>query len=131
MRKKRVILLVATLLILIIPLTAFAEDPDPAVSESPETAPAPTHAQSPAFTPAATQPSSPTANPTAEPTPLVDQLIIDSRNLYEGMDRTYAQGYVPRIVNGRAYIILPLLGETYDGKVTVTADLNAMTWKYE
>lgn len=125
MRKKRVILLVATLLILIIPLTAFAEDPDPAVSESPETAPAPTHAQSPAFTPAATQPSSPTANPTAEPTPVVDQLIIDSRNLYEGMDRTYAQGYVPRIVNGRAYIILPLLGETYDGKATVTADLGA------
>ena len=125
MRKKRVILLFATLLILIIPLAAFAEDPDPAVSEPPETTPAPTSAQTPAPTPAATQPSSPTANPTAEPTPVVDQLIIDSRNLYEGMDRTYAQGYVPRIVNGRAYIILPLLGETYDGKVTVTADLGA------
>ena len=125
MRKKRVILLFATLLILIIPLTAFAEDPDLAVSEQLETTPASTPAQTPAPTPAATQPSSPTANPTAEPTSVVDQLIIDSRNLYEGMDRTYAQGYVPRIVNGRAYIILPLLGETYDGKVTVTADLGA------
>ena len=123
MRKKRVILLFATLLILIIPLAAFAEDPDPAVSEQPETTPAPTPAQTPAPTPAATQPSSPTANPTAEPTSVVDQLIIDSRNLYDGMDRTYADGYVPRVVNGRVYIILPLLGQTYDGKVTVTADL--------
>ena len=110
MRKKRVILLFATLLILIIPLTAFAEDPDPAVSEQPETTPAPTPAQTPAPTPAATQPSSPTANPTDEPTSVVDQLIIDSRNLYDGMDRTYADGYVPRVVNGRVYIILPLLG---------------------
>ena len=123
MRKKRVILLFATLLILIIPLAAFAEDPDPAVSEQPETTPAPTPAQTPAPTPAATQPSSPTANPTAKPTSVVDQLIIDSRNLYDGMDKTYADGYVPRVVNGRVYIILPLLGQTYDGKVTVTADL--------
>lgn len=113
------------ILLLALPIAAFAEGTDPAASEPPETTPAPTQAQPPAFTPAATQPSSPTANPTAEPTPVVDQLIIDSRNLYEGMDRTYAQGYVPRIVNGRAYIILPLLGETYDGKVTVTADLGA------
>ena len=113
------------ILLLALPIAAFAEGTDPAASEPPETTPAPTQAQPPALTPAATQPSSPTANPTAEPTPVVDQLIIDSRNLYEGMDRTYAQGYVPRIVNGRAYIILPLLGETYDGKVTVTADLGA------
>ena len=65
----------------------------------------------------------PTPEPTPKPTSVVDQLIIDSRNLYDGMDRTYADGYVPRVVNGRVYIILPLLGETYDGKVTVTADL--------
>lgn len=122
--KKICVALLAALL-LIAPAFALAEGTDPAASEPPETTPAPTPAQPPALTPAATQPSSPTANPTAEPTPVVDQLIIDSRNLYEGMDRTYAQGYVPRIVNGRAYIILPLLGETYDGKVTVTADLGA------
>ena len=41
------------------------------------------------------------------------------------MDKTYQQGYVPRIVNGCCYIIFPLIGETYDGKVTVTADLGA------
>ena len=123
MRKKRVIVLFVTLLILIIPLAAFAEDPDPTASEPPEATPSSTPAQTPAITPAATQSSSPTANPTA--TPVVDQLIIDSRNLYDGMDKTYADGYVPRVVNGKVYIILPLLGQTYDGKVTVTADLGA------
>ena len=30
---------------------------------------------------------------------------------------------MPRIVNGCCYIIFPLIGETYDGKLTVTADL--------
>ena len=34
---------------------------------------------------------------------------------------------MPRIVNGCCYIIFPLIGETYDGKVTVTADLGATT----
>ena len=65
----------------------------------------------------------PTPEPSAEPTPVVDQLIIDSWRLYDGMDRTYAEGYVPRVVDGIVYIVLPLLGDTYDGKVTVTADL--------
>ena len=69
----------------------------------------------------------PTPEPTPQPTPVVDQLIIDSRHLYDGMDRTYQQGYVPRVADGRVYIILPLLGETYDGKVTVTADLGSTT----
>ncbi len=75
--------------------------------------------------PTASPPPTPVPPPT--PTPVVDQLIIDSYTLYNGMDKTYQQGYVPRIVNGRAYIILPLLGKTYDGKVTVTADLGATT----
>ena len=52
----------------------------------------------------------PTPEPTPQPTPVVDQLIIDSRHLYDGMDRTYQQGYVPRVADGRVYIILPLLG---------------------
>ena len=75
--------------------------------------------------PAETQAPVTTPEPTPEPTPVADKLIIDSWNLYDGMDRTYQQGYVPRIVNGCCYIIFPLIGETYDGKVTVTADLGA------
>ena len=59
----------------------------------------------------------------AEPTPVVDQLRIDSQNLYNGMTKTYAQGYMPLVSGGKAYIVLPLIGQTYDGKVTLTANL--------
>lgn len=99
----------------------------PAQTELPaQGEPTPMSSPTPSPTPALdvnTQPAAPVATP--EPTPVVDQLIIDSWRLYDGMDRTYQQGYVPRVVDGRVYIILPLLGETYDGKVTVTADLGA------
>ena len=93
------------ILLLALPAAAFAEG-----TETP-----PAETQAPVTTP----------EPTPEPTPVADKLIIDSWNLYDGMDRTYQQGYVPRIVNGCCYIIFPLMGETYDGKVTVTADLGA------
>ena len=91
------------ILLLALPIAAFAEG-----TETP-----PAETQAPVTTP----------EPTPEPTPVADKLIIDSWNLYDGMDKTYQQGYVPRIVNGCCYIIFPLIGETYDGKVTVTADL--------
>ena len=94
------------ILLLALPIAAFAEGETP-----------PAETQAPVTTP------NPTPEPTPQPTPVVEQLIIDSWNLYDGMDRTYQQGYVPRIVNGCCYIIFPLIGETYDGKVTVTADL--------
>ena len=90
------------ILLLALPIAAFAEGETP-----------PAETQAPVTTP----------EPTPEPTPVADKLIIDSWNLYDGMDKTYQQGYVPRIVNGCCYIIFPLIGETYDGKVTVTADL--------
>ena len=93
------------ILLLALPIAAFAEG-----TETP-----PAETQAPVTTP----------EPTPEPTPVPDKLIIDSWNLYDGMDRTYQQGYVPRIMNGCCYIIFPLMGETYDGKVTVTADLGA------
>ena len=92
------------ILLLALPIAAFAEGETP-----------PAETQAPVTTP----------EPTPQPTPVADKLIIDSWNLYDGMDKTYQQGYVPRIVNGCCYIIFPLIGETYDGKVTVTADLGA------
>ena len=95
------------ILLLALPIAAFAEG-----AETP-----PAETQAPVTTP------NPTPEPTPQPTPVVEQLIIDSWSLYDGMDKTYQQGYVPRIVNGCCYIIFPLIGETYDGKVTVTADL--------
>ena len=92
------------ILLLALPIAAFAEGETP-----------PAETQAPVTTP----------EPTPEPTPVADKLIIDSWSLYDGMDKTYGAGYVPRIVNGCCYIIFPLIGETYDGKVTVTADLGA------
>ena len=95
------------ILLLALPIAAFAEG-----TETP-----PAETQAPVTTP------NPTPEPTPESTPVADKLIIDSWSLYDGMDKTYGAGYVPRIVNGCCYIIFPLIGETYDGKVTVTADL--------
>ena len=92
------------ILLLALPAAAFAEGETP-----------PAETQAPITTP----------EPTPEPTPVADKLIIDSWSLYDGMDKTYGAGYVPRVVNGCCYIIFPLIGETYDGKVTVTADLGA------
>ncbi|MCH5344548.1 MAG: hypothetical protein J1E64_10960 [Acetatifactor sp.] len=60
------------------------------------------------------------------PAAIIEPLRIDSTNLYEGMEQTYGQGYIPRVVDGKAIIILPLVGQTYDDKVTVTADLGTM-----
>lgn len=114
MRKLCSLLLTAVLL-LALPPAAFAM----------ETTPEPT---APVEPPAATEePMIPTAEPEApEKTPtVIDQLRIDGTTLYEGMDRSYEQGYIPHLEEGSAVIVLPLLGETYDGKVTVTADLGA------
>ena len=110
--------------------TALAEGDMPDGQEMPtQTEATPTPPPTPAATPTVTPAVMPEPIPesTPEPAPVVDQLIIDSWHLYDGMDRTYQQGYVPRVVNGKVYIVLPLLGETYDGKVTVTADLGATT----
>lgn len=42
-----------------------------------------------------------------EPTPA--GLVIDSQNRYEGMERTYAEGYIPKVERGRVYLVVPLL----------------------
>lgn len=60
---------------------------------------------------------------TTQPAAVVEQLRIDSKTLYGGMDKTYEQGYIPKVENGKVSIMLPLLGKTYDEKVSITADL--------
>uniref|UniRef100_UPI004057289F COG1361 S-layer family protein n=1 Tax=Acetatifactor sp. TaxID=1872090 RepID=UPI004057289F len=60
---------------------------------------------------------------TPQPSAVVEQLRIDSKTLYDGMDKTYEQGYIPKVENGKVSIMLPLLGKTYDEKVSITADL--------
>ena len=53
---------------------------------------------------------------------VVEPLRIDGKTLYDGMDKTYEQGYIPKAENGKISILLPLLGQTYDGKVSITTD---------
>lgn len=47
-------------------------------------------------------------------------LCIDDQHVYEGMDRTYRDGYVPRVQDNTMTIVLPLLAEGDMGD-TVTA----------
>ena len=103
-------LAIILILALILPAFSYAEGESPSPSTT-ETAP-----PSPA-------PPAPTPEPTPTPTPIVDRLRIDGYNLYPGMIKTYAQGYVPLVQDDAAYIVLPLIGQAYDGIVTVTANL--------
>ncbi len=48
-------------------------------------------------------------------------LSLDSANLYEGMDKTYSQGYSPIVANGVATLILPVLADGYLKGSTLTA----------
>ena len=121
--KRICLMLIIIMLILIIPLTAFAEGDEPSTSPSPDAT----------ITPAATATSTPTPSPSPTqqapetPAPIADQLHIDSYHIYDGMDRTYADGYIPQIKDGKAVIVLPLVGQTYAGTVNLKADLGATT----
>lgn len=55
----------------------------------------------------------------------VTRLSLDNENKYEGMDKSYSQGYVPRVDNGMAYIVVPILcsGELKDKSLRVSLNL--------
>ena len=86
---KKMIIGFALFLVMIIGfgMTALAEGPDGTASTPPDASPTAEPTAEPT-----TAPSPSPAEPT--PTPVVDQLIIDSWNLYEGMDKTYGAGSV-------------------------------------
>jgi hypothetical protein len=57
-------------------------------------------------------------------------LVIDNNNLYQGMAKTYSQGYLPKVEGGRVNVLLPLrLSNALDvtalknDTITVTLDL--------
>ena len=134
---RRLFTLILALLMLCMPVTVFAEETTPTSPEAtsdPTTvvteatgATETTQATEAAEATKATEPSTPATQPEETPTSIANPLYIDSWNLYDGMDKTYQDGYVPKVENGKAYIVLPLLGQTYDNKVTVTADLGSTT----
>lgn len=87
-------------------------EPDPSVSPEPSSTPGPTP-------------------PTQDPSPLPEpgkagaRLQIDNKNLYENMEKTYAQGYMPTIKDCSALVVLPLLcdGELAGGSLRARAGL--------
>lgn len=50
-------------------------------------------------------------------------LSIDTRHIYEGMEKSYAQGYLPAVSGGHAIVVLPLLSEAVISPLTVTVNL--------
>lgn len=53
------------------------------------------------------------------------RLTLDSRNCYDGMDKPYSQGYVPRVEGGNVYLAVPILssGTLKDQGLRVSLDL--------
>lgn len=49
-------------------------------------------------------------------------LVIDNQNVYEGMETSYAEGYVPKVEKDKAVIVLPLLSgkKLANNQVTVS-----------
>lgn len=49
-------------------------------------------------------------------------LVIDNQNCYEGMDKSYSSGYLPKIKGGKALVMLPLLAKRklFQNKVNVS-----------
>lgn len=51
------------------------------------------------------------------------ELSIDTGHLYEGMEKSYAEGYLPAVSGGHTTVVLPLLSEAVTGPLTVTVNL--------
>lgn len=54
------------------------------------------------------------------------KLAIDNQNRYEGMDKTYSDGYVPTVADGKVHIVVPLIcksGSVRNDELSVTMEL--------
>ena len=141
MNKRILALMIAFLLAINLPITAFAEETTTTTEDNTESsahteATDPTQQTNPTEGTEATKPTQPTngteaTQPTTptEPsgTQIPTSLEIDTENIYEGMDKAYEDGYVPKIQNGMMYLVLPLLsnGEIYKDEIKVSLDLGA------
>ena len=114
-------------------------EPDPSESSQPSEPSQPTQPTEPSQPTQPTEPSQPTqpTTPSTEPTlpsaPPVPEstiptaLTIDTENIYDGMDKAYEDGYVPRTENGFMYIVLPMLsnGNIYQNRIKVSLGLGS------
>lgn len=110
-------------------------DPAESIQPSPPTAPAtepslPTEPSAPLTPSEPTTPVTPTepTTPSTPTEPVTSQiptaLEIDTENIYQGMDMAYEDGYSPRVGNGYAYLVLPLLSNGDINNEKIKASLN-------
>lgn len=50
-------------------------------------------------------------------------LAIDPTHVYPGMDRSYSEGYLPAVSDGKVGIVLPLVGSVRGGKIRVVPEI--------
>ena len=121
-------------------------EPDPSESSQPSEPSQPTQPTEPSQPTQPTEPSQPTqpttpstdpTDPSTEPTQpsapdlpessIPTALTIDTENIYDGMDKAYEDGYVPRTENGFMYIVLPMLsnGNIYQNRIKVSLGLGS------
>lgn len=109
--RKKWIVITALLCLLVKPAGVYAAAPESAQEALPET--------SQDTVQDATQPT----GETVQPAPV--RLMLDSENLYGGMDRAYAQGYLPKVENQNAYLVAPIIssGSLKEQCIRVSLDL--------
>ena len=124
--KKNVCAWLLIVLLTVLPVLSLAEDDasDPVPVSAPETESAEPDPSSMPAEPTAEPTSEPTAQPTQEPV-IGETLSIDTATVYEGMQTSYGQGYLPTVAEGKATILLPLLGNTLGQRIRVTPELTA------
>ena len=101
------------------------ETEEPTETETPAETEQPTETETPQETTVPT--STPTTTPDIESDVIISEvrLTIDNRNVYEGMERAYKDGYVPTVEDGVLTVILPLIadGAVKGDIITVTPQL--------
>ena len=107
--------------------TEATQPTDPTDSTQGTEATDPTDASEPTGGTEPTQPTNPTSPTEPTGSQIPTSLEIDTENIYEGMDKAYEDGYVPKISNGMMYLVLPLLsnGEIHDDEIKVSLNLGS------
>ncbi len=100
------------------PATEATEPPTQPTETEPESTEAPTQPTTPA-----TEPTQPATEPVGMQIPTA--MEIDTEHIYVGMDKAYEDGYVPKVKDGYAYLVLPLIsnGEIYNEEIKASLNL--------
>ncbi len=107
--------------------TESTQTTDPTDSTQGTEATDPTDATEPTGGAEPTQPTNSTNSTESPDTQIPTSLEIDTENIYEGMDKAYEDGYVPKIQNDIMYLVLPLLsnGDIHNNEIKTSLNLGS------